>query len=152
MVSSTSFLPSTSIIVSSSQAYRKAIIIPTAVLTLKWQNEGRCSDAPDHGGRSAETPCAGHGARLLSLAQSVCRKRVARATRRPEDRDGFFQNACLYWFRARYPFRPASRRAVQANGLLPKHEFPHTISGDMANNSKNFAFICQAEKTLSPFP
>ncbi len=46
------------------------------------------------------------------------------ATRRPEDRGGFFQKARLYCLRARFPFRPASRRAAQASGLCyPEMDF-----------------------------
>src|SRR5713226_8141603 len=49
-------------------------------------------------------------------------------TRRTEAQGGFFQKASLSRLRARSPFRPASRRAVQASGpVLPKNKFPATL-------------------------
>src|SRR5713101_1393992 len=57
---------------------------------------------------------------MVARATRPCRS----ATRRPEERGGLFPKAPLYWVRVRSPFRPASRRAVQASGLCyPKTNF-----------------------------
>jgi len=73
-----------------------------------------------YGSHSAEGSCAGRGAQLLRVTHSVAGKWVARATRpcrsatrRPERRGSFLQRSRLYCLQARYPLRPAGRRAYR---------------------------------------
>jgi hypothetical protein len=72
-----------------------------------------------------------HQSGFAQIPESLSGKWVARATRpcrsatrRPEERGGSLQKTHLHCLGARFPFRPASRRAVQASGpFYPKANF-----------------------------
>src|SRR5712664_1793744 len=67
------------------------------------------------------TPCAESvSGKWVARATRPCRS----ATRRPEERGGSLQKTHLHCLGARFPFRPASRRVVQASGpFYPKENF-----------------------------